>query len=163
MTSDYRSTDKLNVHNEAIENMQKYSVNDNRMTSKFAIGDEIEFNSDPEDINDEKSHIYRGRIKHIKSKRNQISIALNNDCGTHAYFIDEISIKKCVIDETKDNYMSEAKQLNEVIYSLGHMLCNQDFTQCDAALNIKSVLEEYNKIINDKNEKSEYQISTAVE
>eukprot|EP01084_Bolivina_argentea_P215526 365916_1 len=43
------------------------------------------------------------------------------------------------------------------------MLCNQDFTQCDAALNIKSVLEEYNKIINDKNEKSEYQMSTAIE
>eukprot|EP01084_Bolivina_argentea_P166037 288358_1 len=120
MTSDYRSTDKLNVHNEAIENMQKYSVNDNRMTSKFAIGDEIEFNSDPEDINDEQSHIYRGRIKHIKSKHNQITIALNNDCGTYAYFIDEISIKKCIIDETKYNYMSEEKQLNEIIYSFGH-------------------------------------------
>eukprot|EP01084_Bolivina_argentea_P268093 455272_1 len=97
------------------------------MMTTFAIGDEIEFNSDPDDVNDEKSHIYRGRIQHIKAKNNQITIQHNDHCGTHTYFMDEIHIKKVVIDETKDhndNFTGEDKEVNDVSHSFAHEIDN---------------------------------------
>eukprot|EP01084_Bolivina_argentea_P035324 65540_1 len=44
-----------------------------------------------------------------------------------------------------------------------NLLCDQKFTKCISADNIKSVLEQYNKIITDKNQKSEYQVANTID
>eukprot|EP01084_Bolivina_argentea_P077331 140245_1 len=40
--------------------------------------------------------------------------------------------------------------------------CDLKFEQCNAAKNIKSVLQEYSKIINDKTEQNEYTLSKKI-
>eukprot|EP01084_Bolivina_argentea_P008868 16578_1 len=57
---------------------------------QFDPGDVIEFNSDPEDTDDVKSHIHCGVVVSQKLKKQEISVEINSQIFT--YFTDEIYI-----------------------------------------------------------------------
>lgn len=54
-------------------------------------GDEIEYNSDPDDL--DYKHIYYGKIMKINKNRKQIKIERSDDKLFYTYFIDEIKIE----------------------------------------------------------------------
>eukprot|EP01084_Bolivina_argentea_P164572 286120_1 len=82
-----RSEDDTNKHRD-INSPTGYSINSKHVSTSVlcAIGDDIQFNSDPDDIDDPQSHSYFGTV--IKQNEKQISIKLNSDGNIHAYFID---------------------------------------------------------------------------
>eukprot|EP01084_Bolivina_argentea_P113472 202216_1 len=57
-----------------------------------SIGQDIEFNSDPEDSIGATTHIHTGQVIAYKKYKKQISIKLNSNEHIHNYFIDEIEI-----------------------------------------------------------------------
>lgn len=59
---------------------------------KLRDGEEIEFNSDPDDDQDIQSHIHKGTIIKINWENKQILIQLKQTQETYCYFMDEIKI-----------------------------------------------------------------------
>lgn len=70
------------------------------MATDFRVGDEIEFNSDPEDEH-KYDHNYHGKIMNINKARKQIKIKRTDNNQYFSYFIDEIIIASNK-DENKD-------------------------------------------------------------
>ena len=64
------------------------------------VGDNIEFNSEPEDDENEDSHIHFGEV--VSISKNQINIQLD-DGETNTYFIDEIDIIDTINNQNENN------------------------------------------------------------
>eukprot|EP01084_Bolivina_argentea_P262000 442957_1 len=68
------------------------------------VGDQIEFNSDPEDNQDMEDlhlHIHQGEITSVNYQSQQISIKLSGNNQKYTYFIDEIDITKILGKNTR--------------------------------------------------------------
>eukprot|EP01084_Bolivina_argentea_P166588 289197_1 len=70
--------------------INKYT-NYNSNSNNISVGQEIIFNSDPDD--DDESYIYTGTITRYIPQKPTITIKLKSTGVTTSYFIDEIKIK----------------------------------------------------------------------
>eukprot|EP01084_Bolivina_argentea_P101937 182686_1 len=70
-------------------------------TKQYKIGDEITFNSDPEDEEDETIHTHNGKVEMVS--KHQVSIRLTNNKQVINYFKDEINIIETINHSPKNH------------------------------------------------------------
>eukprot|EP01083_Nonionella_stella_P297837 1011198_1 len=93
----------------------KMSSNDSNVCKE---GDNIEFNSDPEDEDNEAEHIHFGIVRKISNKTNQITIKLTNN-QICSYFLDEITI----------TMKNDQVMMKRSVYKAKPCICGADLTK----------------------------------
>eukprot|EP01084_Bolivina_argentea_P096884 174162_1 len=88
-------------------------TNNDKVQSLFYVGEKIEYNTDPDDDDEEALHIHIGYIVEIQNKLNQISIKSKENNQIHTYFIDEIIIIEQINDKNCSTKCQTALQRSE--------------------------------------------------